>query len=222
MFHHTLGLIDKTKADIKRAVFIVQLCLYSFIVAVPLFRMIIKEDYILNLPLFLISFACLILFIIENAKKDIRYKKLLKLARKFRNKLNVAILTLTLIVSLSGVLFIGTSVLLMVIFVLSLIGWITVLLFKIAAKFIEVRLEMFGEAICMDFAPVTSPVITAANSMMEKLGKEPIQPVALEHEKEIRHLADVHKAKCDQAKEEKRVERKKRFSEFKEKIKITK
>ena len=44
MFHHTLGLIDKTKADIKRAVFIIQLCLYSFIVAVPLFRMIIKEE----------------------------------------------------------------------------------------------------------------------------------------------------------------------------------
>ena len=222
MFHHTLGLIDKTKADIKRAVFIIQLCLYSFIVAVPLFRMILEEDYILNLPLFLISFACLILFIIANAKKDIRYKKLLKLARKFRNKLNVAILTLTLIVSLSGVLFIGTSVLLMAIFILSLIGWITVLLFKIAAKFIEVRLEMFGEAICMDLAPITSPVISATNFVMEKVGKEPIQTVTLEHEEEIKHFASVHKAKSIQAKEERRVERKKRFSEFKEKIKLRK
>lgn len=222
MFNHTLGVIDKTKSDIKRAVFIVQLCLYSLIVAVPLFRMITQGNHLLNLPLFLISFACLILFIIANATKDIKYKKILKLARKFRNKLNVAILTLTLIISLSGILFIGTSVLLIVIFILSFIGWITVLLFKLIAKFIEVRLEMFGEAIRMDLAPITSPVINATNLVMEKVGKEPIRLVASKHEEEIKHWASVRKAKSIQAKEERLIERKKHFSEFKEKIKLRK
>lgn len=191
MFKHTLGVIDKTASDIKRAVFIVQLCLYSFIVAIPLYRMIVQEDYLLNLPLFLISLACLVLFIIANAKKDIRFKRLLRLARRCRRKLNIAILILTFVISLSGILFIGSSVLLITIFILSLIGWIAALVFKLTAKFIEIRLEMLKEAIKMDFDPITNPVMNATNFVREKLGMEPINKEEPKHKnKLIKFAAD--------------------------------
>lgn len=208
MFKHTLGVIDKTTADIKRAVFIVQLCLYSIIVAIPLYRMIVQDDYILNLPLFLISLACLVLFIIANAKKDIRFKKLLRLARKYRRRLNLAILILTLVISLSGILFIGSSVLLMTIFILSLIGWIAALVFKLIAKFIEIRLEMLKEAIKMDFAPITNPVINATNFVMEKLGKDPIEQTEPKHKKQLIKFAADYSEKIKARREERRLMKK--------------
>ena len=202
MFKHTLGVIDKTTADIKRAVFIVQLCLYSIIVAIPLYRMIVQDDYILNLPLFLISLACLVLFIIANAKKDIRFKKLLRLARKYRRRLNLAILILTLVISLSGILFIGSSVLLMTIFILSLIGWIAALLFKLIAKFIEIRLEMLKEAIKMDFAPITNPVMHATNFVREKLGMEPIEQEEPKHKDKLIKIAADYTEKRENRKKQ--------------------
>lgn len=222
MFNHTLGVIDKTKSDIKRGVFIIQLCLYSFIAAVPLFRIIVQGNVALNLPLFLISLACLIFFILANTNKDVRFKKLLHFAKKFKRKFNAAILTLTLIISISGILFISASVLLTAVFILSIVGWITSLLFKLIAKFIEIRLEMFEEAIRMDLEPITSPVMNATNFVMEKLGKEPIEQKKLKYKSELEHLASVRKEKNTQARKEKRIERKKRLAEFKEKIKMRK
>ena len=208
MFKHTLGVIDKTKSDIKRAVFIVQLCLYSLIVAIPLYRMITQENYLLNLPLFLISLACLILFIVANARKDIRFKRLLRIARKCRRKLNLAILLLTLIISLSGILFIGSSLLLMTIFILSLIGWLTALIFKLIAKFIEVRLEMLGEAIRMDLTPITNPVINATNFVREKLGKDPIEQTEPKHKKQLIKFAADYSEKIKARREERRLMKK--------------
>lgn len=202
MFKHTLGVIDKTTADIKRAVFIVQLCLYSIIVAIPLYRMIVQDDYILNLPLFLISLACLVLFIIANAKKDIRFKRLLRLARKYRRRLNLAILILTLVISLSGILFIGSSVLLMTIFILSLIGWIAALVFKLIAKFIEIRLEMLKEAIKMDFAPIANPVMHATNFVREKLGMEPIEQEEPKHKNKLIKIAADYTEKRENRKKQ--------------------
>lgn len=205
MFKHTLGVIDKTKSDIKRAVFVIQLCLYSSIVAIPLFRMITQGNYILNLPLFLISGACLILFIIANAKKDIRFKKLLRMARRFRRKLNIAIQILTLIISLTGILFIGSSVILIIIFILSLIGWCFALLFKLMAKFIEIRLEMLGEAIRMDLAPLTNPMLNATNFVLEKFGKEPIKTEEPKHKRQLLKIAENYTEKRENRKKERQL-----------------
>ena len=223
MLDNTIAIIDKTVNDIKKAAFIVQLSFYSFIVLSLIYKLFTQEEIILNFILLVLSSLCLILFIINHYHKNPKIKKALKDTRKIYHKTKIAVQLISFIIVLTSVAFVGTATIaLSIIALFSILGWVLSLILEIVSNFVEKRLQMFTDALKMDFEPISNPLNGTANLVRQAFGKEPVYPQKIKYEKQIKNLASVHKEERAKIKEEKRIEREKRFNAFKEKLKIHK
>lgn len=223
MFDNTIAVINKTVSDINKAAFIVQLSFYSFIVVSLIYKLFTQEEIILNLILLVLSSLCLILFIVNHYNTNPKLKKALKDTKKIYRKTKIVVQLISFIIVLASIAFVSTAtIVLSIIALLSILGWILSVILEIVSSFVEKRLQMFTEALNMDFEPVLNPLNGTVNFFRQAVGKEPVYPQKLKYEKQIKKLASVRKEEKSKIKEEKRIEREKRFNTFKEKLKIHK